>query len=142
MSAAAGGEAARRLGLAVERLGAPPWQGSAALDRVNDDRTCLAALGRLWSSLAADGAGGGLYRVQVWFDRLAAVDGRQGELFARVGSDREKARALSEAVDALNERYGRTVVGFGHCGDASSAAAGYAGAKIAYGRIPDIEDFR
>ena len=52
------------------------------------------------------------------------------------------ARALSAAVDALNERYGRTVVGLGHCGDASSAAAGYAGAKIAYGRIPDIEDFR
>ena len=25
---------------------------------------------------------------------------------------------------------------------ASSAAAGYAGAKIAYGRIPDLEDFR
>ena len=58
------------------------------------------------------------------------------------GPGGEKARALSEAVDALNERYGRTVVGFGHCGDASSAAAGYAGAKIAYGRIPDIEDFR
>jgi len=136
------GWTAKRLGLAVERLGAPPWQGSAVLDRVNDDRTSLAALGRLWASLAADGAGGGLYRVQVWFDRLAAVDGRQGELFARGGPDREKARALSAAVDILNERYGRTVVGFGHCGDASSAAAGYAGAKIAYGRIPEIEDFR
>ena len=136
------GWTAGRLGLAVERLGAPPWQGTAVLDRVNDDRTCLAALGRLWASLAADGAGGGLYRVQVWLDRLAAADGLQGELFARDGPDREKARALSAAVDALNERYGRTVVGFGHCGDASSAAAGYAGAKIAYGRIPDIEDFR
>ena len=80
--------------------------------------------------------------MQVWFDRLAAVDGLQGELFARGGPDREKARALSEAADALNERYGRTVVGLGHCGDASSAAAGYAGAKIAYGRIPEMEDFR
>ena len=68
--------------------------------------------------------------------------GCRGELFARDGPDREEARALSAAVDALNERYGRTVVGFGYCGDASSAATGYAGAKIAYGRIPDIEDFR
>ena len=80
--------------------------------------------------------------MQVWFDRLAAVDGRQGELFARDGPGRERAAALSEAVDALNERYARTLVGLGHCGDASSAAAGYAGAKIAYGRIPDLEDFR
>ena len=54
----------------------------------------------------------------------------------------ERAAALSEAVDALNERYARTLVGLGHRGDASSAAAGYAGAKIAYGRIPDLEDFR
>ena len=39
------GWTARRLGLAVERIGAPPWQGAAALDRVDDDRACLAALG-------------------------------------------------------------------------------------------------
>ena len=49
---------------------------------------------------------------------------------------------MSAAVDALNARYGRTVVGLGGCGEASGAAAGYAGAKIAYGRIPDLEDFR
>ena len=86
--------------------------------------------------------GPGLLRVQVWLDRLEAVEGRQGELFARSGPGREKAAALSEAVDALNARYGRTVIGFGRCGDAASPAAGYAGAKIAYGRIPELEDFR
>ena len=80
--------------------------------------------------------------MQVWFDRLAAVQGRQGELFARDGPGREKAAALSQAIDALNARYGRTVIGFGPCREASRAAAGYAGAKIAYGRIPDLEDFR
>ena len=80
--------------------------------------------------------------MQVWLDRLVAVQGRQGELFQRTGPAREKAQALSAAVDALNERYGRTVVEPGRCGEASSAAAGYAGAKTAYGRIPDLEDFR
>ena len=133
---------AQRLGLGVERLGAPAWQGAVSLDCVNDDRACLAALGRLWGALVADGEGRGLFRVQVWFDRLRAVQGRQGELFARSGPGREKAEALNAAVDGLNERYGRTVIGFGHCGDASSPAAGYAGAKIAYGRIPELEDFR
>ena len=136
------GWTAGRLGLAVERIGAPPWQGAAALDRVDDDRTCLAALGRLWAALVADGEGAGLLRVQVWLDRLEAVAGAQGELFARSGPGREKAAALSAAVDALNARYGRTVVGFARCGDAAGAAAGYAGAKIAYGRIPELEDFR
>ena len=80
--------------------------------------------------------------MQVWLDRLEPVHGAQGELLARGGPEREKAEALSEAVDALNARYGRTVVGLGHCGDAASAAAGYAGAKIAFGRIPELEDFR
>ena len=80
--------------------------------------------------------------MQVWLDRLAPAQGRQGELFERTGPGRERAQALSAAVDALNERYGRTVVGLGHCGESSGAAAGYAGAKIAYGRIPDLEDFR
>ena len=74
---------AQRLGLGVERLGAPAWQGAVSLDCVNDDRACLAALGRLWGALVADGEGRGLFRVQVWFDRLRAVQGRQGELFAR-----------------------------------------------------------
>ena len=78
----------------------------------------------------------------MWLDRLEAVEGAQGELFTRSGPGREKAAALSEAVDALNARYGRTVVGFGRCGDAASTAAGYAGAKIAFGRIPELEDFR
>ena len=133
---------AERLSLGVERVGAPAWQGAVSMDAVNDDRTCLAALGRLWAALAAHGEGGGLFRVQVWFDRLRAVQGRQGELFERTGPGRERAAALSGAIDALNARYGRTVLGFGHCGDASSPAAGYAGAKIAYGRIPELEDFR
>ena len=90
----------------------------------------------------ADEAGAGLLRVQVWLDRLEAVEGAQGELFARSGPGRKRAEALSEAVDTLNARYGRTVIGFGRCGDASSPAAEYAGAKIAYGRIPELEDFR
>ena len=136
------GWTAGRLCLAVERIGAPLWQGAVALDRVDDDRSCLAALGGLWAALATDDEGAALLRVQVWLDRLEAVEGRQGELLARSGPEREKARALSEAVDALNARYGRTVIGFGRCGDPSSPAAGYAGAKIAYGRIPELEDFR
>ena len=49
-------------------------------------RDGAADVGCLWAALEADGAGWeALYRVQVWFDRLAAVRARQGELFARGG---------------------------------------------------------
>ena len=45
---------------------------------------------------------------------------------------------LNAAVDALNGRYGRPFIGYGQCGD----PGGYVGAKIAYGRIPALEDFQ
>ena len=56
------------------------------------------------------------------------------------GARRTPGRAwvrLSVAVDALNGRYGRTLIGYGQCGE----PGGYVGAKIAYGRIPELEDF-
>ena len=43
---------------------------------------------------------------------------------------------LNAAVDVLNGRCGRRLIGYGQCGD----PGGYVGAKIAYGRIPAPED--
>ena len=47
-------------------------------------------------------------------------------------------RRLAAAVDSINGRYARTLVGYGGC----APPGGYAGAKIAYGRIPQLEDFQ
>ena len=52
--------------------------------------------------------------------------------------DRSRVICLTAAVDALNRRYGRTLIGYGQCGE----PGGYVGAKIAYGRIPELEDFQ
>ncbi len=41
-------------------------------------------------------------------------------------------------VYPTNSRYGRTLIGYGQCGE----PGGYVGAKIAYGRIPELEDFQ
>ena len=49
-----------------------------------------------------------------------------------------RGAALSLAVDAINRRYCRTVVGYGNCG----SPGGYTRGQIAYGRIPDLEDFQ
>ena len=74
----------------------------------------------------------------VSFDRFVPSSAVQLELpFGEPDTWRDKAKSLSAAVDAINNRYGRTVVGYGQCGD----PGGYSGAKIAFGRIPDWEDF-
>ncbi len=72
------------------------------------------------------------------FDRLTPSGEPQLELpFAELGN-RCRLERLSAAVDSINRRYARTVVTYGQC----SVPGGYAGAKIAYGRIPDLEDFQ
>ena len=45
---------------------------------------------------------------------------------------------MSAAVDSINRHYRSTVIGFGNC----VPPDGYTGAKIAYGRIPELEDFQ
>ena len=129
----------RRLTLSADCLNGPRWGASTATARAaNDDRTCLGALGVLWTELAAARPRAALLRIGVSFDRFVPSGEVQLELpFGEPDTWRDKARDLSAAVDAINNRYGRTVVGYGQCG----TPGGYAGAKIAYGRIPAWEDF-
>lgn len=51
---------------------------------------------------------------------------------------RERREAATAAVDALNARYGQTLV---HVGAWKPPPGGYAGGKISYTRIPSAEDF-
>ena len=129
------GLVARRLWLGVACLNAPPWSSAEPLAQANDDLTCLGALGALWARLAAARGGATLFRLAVSIDRLSPASARQLEMFDT--RDRRGA-ALSLAVDVINRRYCRTVVGYGNCG----SPGGYTGAKIAYGRIPELEDFQ
>ena len=71
------------------------------------------------------------------FDRFMPSGEVQLELPFGEPDNRLRKADLTAAVDAINGRYGRTVTGYGQCGAQSS----YTGAKIAYGRIPEWEDF-
>ena len=129
------GTLAHRLSLWAAFLHASPWSAATPLAGVNDDRACLAALGGLWAGLTAARPQATLFRVAVSFDRLTRVSVVHPTL--PFEGHPSRSAALSAALDALNGRAGRTVIGYGACGDPGS----YVGAKIAYGRIPDLEDF-
>ena len=79
-----------------------------------------------------------LFRLTVSFDRFRPTDAVQLELPWRAPDARSRVVRLTAAVDAINSRYGRTLIGCGQCGE----PGGYVGAKIAYGRIPELEDFQ
>ena len=62
------------------------------------------------------------------FDRFRPTDAVQLELPWRAPDARSRVVRLTAAVDAINSRYGRTLIGYGQCGE----PGGYVGAKIAY----------
>ena len=129
---------ARRLTLSVECLDAPPWTSSTTITEANDDLTCLRTLSALWDRLAAARTRATLFRIAVSFDQFRSSSERQLELpFAEL-DHRCRLASLSAAIDSINGRYARTVVTYGQC----SPSGDYAGGKIAYGRIPDLEDFQ
>ncbi len=129
---------ARRLTLSADCLDAPSWTASAAVPRANDDLTCLGALSALWPALASARSRAAVFRIAVSFDRLTSSDETQLELPIGEPDEGRRLARLAAAVDAINGRYARTVVGYGGC----APPGGYVGAKIGYGRIPGHEDFR
>ncbi|WP_409432694.1 Y-family DNA polymerase [Litorimonas sp. RW-G-Af-16] len=62
------------------------------------------------------------------------------DLFEQIDAPEQKAgyEKISDIMDSLNRRYGGTVV---HLGTRHEPPGGYAGAKIAFGRVPSFEDF-
>ncbi len=129
---------ARRLTLSAECLDAPSWTASTVVARANDDLTCLDAISTLWAALTTARSRATLFRIAVSFDRFIPSDEAQLELPLEKPDDRRRLTRLSAAVDSINGRYARTVVGYGGC----APPGGYAGAKIAYGRVPQLEDFQ
>jgi len=79
--------------------------------------------------------------VYVMLHNIAKPEEISGDLFDH--ADQEKASShrwgkVMEAMDSLNVRHGRAIV---HFGTRYDLPGGYAGGKIAFGRVPDKEDF-
>ncbi len=129
---------ARRLILSADFFNAPAWTASTIVARANDDLTCLDALSVIWAALARARDRATLFRITVSFDRFIPSDEAQLELPFENPDERRRLARLNTAVDSINGRYARTLVGYGGC----APPGGYAGAKIACGRIPRLEDFQ
>ena len=123
------------------------WQVGRAVAATQDSFQLLGALDTLFPRLAAEGQKRhGSLRVRmvgVTLTALAPVANEQQSLFAHLDPDDPLARetrglALSRAMDRLNEKFGRHAVSLGpfHGGRIDRV-----GTKIAFGRIPDLDEF-
>jgi len=142
-------KAARRMrcaGLAARALAAwltdkrgAGWFGEERFAPAWDDRSILMSLGRLFGQAGREGSIG-CRSVHVMLHDLVPLDAGQRDLFdvASVFETRRRWERLSVLRDLLHARYGRDVLSLG---PSSEPPGGYAGAKIAFNRIPEERDF-
>ncbi len=111
-------------------------------ERMQDTAGLLAQLELLWREAMAQGRGARLKKVSVTLSGLVAADALQPELFDRLPDShaqrRERAERASRAMDAINHRFGRDSVLQGML---PSQGKSFSGTKVAFTRIPDVEEF-
>lgn len=116
------------------------WGGEARFEPAHDDHTILAAIEDLFARALAPHPGRRAKKVHVTLHDLLPLHERVENLFEPEGSRalRHRWEAASGAMDRLNHHYKSCVLSVGI---REPVPGGYAGAKIAFGRIPDEDDF-
>ena len=115
------------------------WARAVRLPAVHDDQAVLAALEGLWRAGCRQiGRGAQIVRLGVTLLDLTPACERQLDLLLDDDGLRRRWERASAAIDALNRKYGRTLVSLGEW---APPPGGYAGGKISYTRIPHAEDF-
>lgn len=123
------------------------WKASCPLADTQDSFALLAAADGLWRALESHARstphGLVLLQIGVTLEDLVAVADSQQSLLLGLDSADWQARArrgigLSHALDRINERFGRNAVSLGPM---IGGRTDHVGAKIAFGRIPELSEF-
>ena len=115
------------------------WSEDLPLPIVHDDQACLAGLETLWAKARAEiPRSARIIRLGVTLLDLSPANARQLDMFVNDDAARRRWERVTSAMDALNAKYGKTIVSLGPW---TPPPGGYAGGKISYTRIPRAEDF-
>ncbi|MBI4274627.1 MAG: type VI secretion protein ImpB [Rhizobiales bacterium] len=130
---------AGRVWLWLELMGDDSVHRSAWLPAVHDDQAVLTALEGLWANARGSlPRRARILRLGVTLLELTPAKERQLDILLNDDKKRRQCEKATAAMDALNRKYGRTLVSIGPW---TPPPGGYAGGKISYTRIPRVEDF-
>ncbi|RED14282.1 DNA polymerase IV [Pontivivens insulae] len=105
------------------------------ISATQDSFSLLETFDRYWARLRIDAP----TSVSVMLGGLIETERQEGDLFsARPAGAQTGREGLCSAIDALNAKFGQDTVQFGELPPHKVA---YTGAKIAFGRIPDVAEF-
>ena len=110
--------------------------------RAQDNKTFLDLLNKLWTQALRQSRGVRIRKVSVTLLDLVAATDLQPDLFASLPdvdlAARSKSESLSRAMDKINHRFGRDSIVVGMT---PSQGQSFSGTKIAFTRIPDVDEF-
>ena len=131
-----GGFFATDLSISVKTRDGHRASRATSFAATQDSFTLLESFATLWQTLPVHHP----VHVGVMLGGLTDRAGHTADLFEDRTSGTKSAReALCAKIDALNQRYGQDTIFFG---ERPREIAPYTGAKIAFGRIPTVEEFR
>ena len=115
------------------------WFGQRELPCVQDDFAILQGLDALWLKARLNIKNNAkIVRVSTTLGDLSPANQRQLDMFLNDDKARQKCEVITNTIDRLNQKFGQRVVTVGAW---TPPPGDYAGAKIAYNRIPSAEDF-
>lgn len=134
---------AEKFSLSVRIEGGPRLAFEAGCTAASDSFLFLSLLEALWQTMLRQSGGVRIKKIGVVLHGLVpeADVHRQPDLFAPAApaaATSKRHEAVSHAIDRLNRRFGRDTVLLGTMGGRKTSATG---TKIAFTRIPDIEEF-
>lgn len=133
---------AKTISLAVRVENGPRVEGAIQCYRAQDSLTFLHALETLWNAAMQQVRGKRIKKISITLHDLVAANVLAPELFDTLpGMDLQaqaKAEKISLALDKINHRFGRDSALIGML---PSQGRSFSGTKIAFTRIPDMEEF-
>lgn len=112
------------------------WSGDAQFAPCRDDHSFLTHMHKIYNRGIEQTQPWALRHVSVMLHDIARPNERGRDLFE--DDTQRNWELLSDVMDKFNRKHGGAII---HLGTRPKIPGGYAGAKIAFGRIPDKEDF-
>ena len=131
---------ARAIHVSIGTSAGQRWSGDLGFAPARDDHTFLQKACALFDAGIAALGPGRLKKVSVFLHDISRPGEVSGDLFEQASLTTERARweRVTDAMDALNAHNGACIISLG---PRKEPPGGYAGAKIAFGRVPDLNDF-
>lgn len=133
---------AAEVSLSLRFVAGASWGQRIPVPATQDTFTLVRAIDKLWRIMQTKFGPQHIKHISVTLSQLTGTQETLGDLFEWLPTSAEQSHArrisLSRALDRLNRRYGRDTVTFGI---QPPIKAQYIGAKIAFTRIPDKQEF-